>query len=867
MTATVAINNALGELLHGPVEIPRLATVAQLKDRIKPIYDLGSFCRLLLGTRELLDFQRFSSKEFDYPVDLTLDVDNAYSVWAWGNPDLGGSMENLSDSLADDIVSICSNSSAFAAIKKNGEVVAWGDPTGGGDFGDAQLDNVVAICSNKTVFVALKTDGSVVAWGDPDNGGDITEVADKLDGGVIEICCNDYAFAALRNDGSVVTWGSPENGGEMGEAAPQLATGIKAIYNSHLAFVALNDCGGVIAWGHPDYGGCTAAVADDLKSDVIAIYSNDYAFAALREGGRVVVWGNSCGGGVLSAAMTEQLSSGVQAVYRNEGAFVALKAGGVAIAWGDPDAGGDASLVLNELQGNVISVQGTDSAFAALKRDGTVICWGNPERGGDPGLVAKKFKYIKRLYSTEGAFAAVNYRGAVVAWGDSQSGGDCSSVAEDLKKGITSIYTNGVAFAALNRKKGALVTWGSSEYGGDSQKVASQLESGIVNVSCNRFAFAALKDTGGIVTWGCPFYGGESSRRIQQVNSIYCSEGAMVALSASPKSQGMTPTISSVASALTKSLYSAQVNDEVTTEERVAALIQPAAPFDDCHLQRRIGAGSFGEVWQGTWGGSSVAIKVLKSFADGKNRLEGALAEKLSHPNVVQTYKNSSRELKGDEIVATRSLGKKTDSGQKNKDRPQLETWIVMEWCNLGPLSVHVEERRTLHENGDVDMPQVLRILKEVGGAANYLHSRGVVHGDMSANNVLLCERRHGFVCKVCDFGLACIGVDGQFREAGLGTVTHMPPELLGKGDLTPKVDVYSWGVLMYQVYLCSPPWRGFRAPAIKIQIVQLGNRLEMPETTLREYRDIFFRATEHNPDARPSLTELLHDLSSVPVS
>merc|ERR1712217_931537 len=105
-------------------------------------------------------------------------------------------------------------------------------------------------------------------------------------------------------------------------------------------------------------------------------------------------------------------------------------------------------------------------------------------------------------------------------------------------------------------------------------------------------------------------------------------------------------------------------------------------------------------------------------------------------------------------------------------------------------------------------------ILSEVAAGGAYLHSWGIIHGDLTANNVLIktCISRNGFVCKICDFGLARV-LEGERVEIAtkqLGTVTHMPPELLTADEtkLTAKADVYAAGVLLWQAIKRETPWK-----------------------------------------------------------
>jgi hypothetical protein len=164
--------------------------------------------------------------------------------------------ESVSNKVSSGVVSVYSNYNAFAALKSDGSVVTWGDVRYGGnasvtqtvenwesnkytgittEVGSAEAalsSNVTAVYSNSRAFAALKKDGSVVAWGDISCGGNLTRlhytgepetlteiesVASQLSSGVIGIFSNSRSFAALKSDGSIVAWG--HNSGGAGTSA------------------------------------------------------------------------------------------------------------------------------------------------------------------------------------------------------------------------------------------------------------------------------------------------------------------------------------------------------------------------------------------------------------------------------------------------------------------------------------------------------------------------------------------------------------------------------------------------------------------------------------------------------------------------
>ncbi|WP_341884207.1 hypothetical protein [Synechococcus sp. UW140] len=293
------------------------------------------------------------------------------------------------------------NNRAFAALKTDGSVIAWGDSFTGGSA-PAGLTVVSQIFSNYLAFAALKTDGSVIAWGDSSRGGSAPAGLT----GVSQIFSNGYAFAALKTDGSVIAWGESSSGG----SAPAGLTGVSQIFSTYGAFAALKTDGSVIAWGESSSGG----VAPAGLTGVSQIFSTGGAFAALKTDGSVIAWGG--GGGSAPAELT-----GVSQIFSNYLAFAALKTDGSVIAWGDSRYGGSAPA---ELTG-VSQIFSTNRAFAALKTDGSVVSWGSywdgskyVELAAPAGLTG-----VSQIFSTYGAFAALKTDGSVIAWGESSQGG------------------------------------------------------------------------------------------------------------------------------------------------------------------------------------------------------------------------------------------------------------------------------------------------------------------------------------------------------------------------------------------------------------------------------------------------------------
>jgi len=274
------------------------------------------------------------------------------SVVTWGAKDSGGDCSNVQLQLAVDVQAIYHNHRAFAALKADGGVVSWGSGgvikdlvgriTGEFDLGFSRVQQQLAVDAQAIyhtdyAFAALKADCSVVAWGSSEYGGRAPFLVD-----VQSIYHNEKAFAALKANGGVVAWGAW--GGDTSQVQDQLVD-VQDIYSTSSAFAALKADGSVVAWGYLHEGGDCSTVQAQIMVDVQDIYHTDYAFAALKADGGVVSWGS---GGVIKgpdghitgesdlgfSRVQQQLAVDVQTIYYTNEAFAALKADTSVVSWG-----------------------------------------------------------------------------------------------------------------------------------------------------------------------------------------------------------------------------------------------------------------------------------------------------------------------------------------------------------------------------------------------------------------------------------------------------------------------------------------------------------------------------------------------------
>jgi hypothetical protein len=353
------------------------------------------------------------------------------------------------------VESITGNTYAFAALKTDGSVTAWGNSSFGGDSSavQSQLIDVKSIVATETAFAVVRKDGKVVTWGEAVNGGDSTSVQTALTN-VESLAATRFAFTAIKSDGSVVTWGASLNGGDSSSVAESLVN-VKSVVGNSGVFSAVKNDGSVVTWGNPLWG--TGATGPTGLANVNTIIPGAGAFAAIKLDGSVVTWGGSEFGGDTTS-ISSQLTNAKLIMGNKVGfAFAAIKSDDTVISWGSRDAANSSSVSSSLV--NVKSIVSSREAFAALKNDGTVVTWGNSSFGGDSSSVTSQLNNVKSLSSTTESFAALKTNGTIVAWGNSAYGGDTSAVAGSLV-GVRSIASGNRSFAAI-LDNGSVVHWGS----------------------------------------------------------------------------------------------------------------------------------------------------------------------------------------------------------------------------------------------------------------------------------------------------------------------------------------------------------------------------------------------------------------------
>ncbi|PON65343.1 Mitogen-activated protein kinase kinase kinase [Trema orientale] len=268
----------------------------------------------------------------------------------------------------------------------------------------------------------------------------------------------------------------------------------------------------------------------------------------------------------------------------------------------------------------------------------------------------------------------------------------------------------------------------------------------------------------------------------------------------------------------------------------------------DLEELRELGSGTYGTVYHGKWRGSDVAIKrIKKSCFAGRSseqeRLtkefwsEAQILSNLHHPNVVAFYG----------VVPDGAGG-------------TLAT--VTEFMVNGSLR-HV----LLKKDRSLDRRRKLIIAMDAAFGMEYLHSKNIVHFDLKCDNLLVNLRDpQRPICKVGDFGLSRIKHNTLVSGGVRGTLPWMAPELLNGSSrrVSEKVDVFSFGISMWEILTGEEPYANMHCGAIIGGIVKNTLRPPIPERCDPEWRNLMEECWSPDPECRPSFTEITRRLRSM---
>ncbi len=263
---------------------------------------------------------------------------------------------------------------------------------------------------------------------------------------------------------------------------------------------------------------------------------------------------------------------------------------------------------------------------------------------------------------------------------------------------------------------------------------------------------------------------------------------------------------------------------------------------DRYEVLRKIGAGGMSDVYKAKDHvlGRFVAIKVLKQeFSEDVNfvtkfRTEAQSAAGLEHPNIVNIY----------------------DVGSEDGMH-----YIVMEYVEGITLKTYIEKK------GQLSYKEAISIAIQVGRGIEAAHGKHIVHRDIKPQNIMISTE--GKV-KVMDFGIARAATANTINSDVMGSVHYASPEQARNGYVDGKSDIYSLGIVMYEMVTGRVPFDGDTTVAVAIQHLQeemVKPSAYAPELPI-SLEKIILKCTQKNGDRRyQSIGDLLLDLKKSLIS
>jgi serine/threonine protein kinase len=150
---------------------------------------------------------------------------------------------------------------------------------------------------------------------------------------------------------------------------------------------------------------------------------------------------------------------------------------------------------------------------------------------------------------------------------------------------------------------------------------------------------------------------------------------------------------------------------------------------------------------------------------------------------------------------------------------------------------------------------QLSTIAYQVAEGMQFLHANGIVHRDLKTMNILLDEH---LTVKIADFGLAGIMKDAKELFGGVGTPHYTAPEVLERKHYGLKVDVFSFGVILWEIGMKTIPFRDKSSQEIFDFVVTHGWRLPLPQAMPERLRQLISRCWHANPNERPEFSEIV---------
>ena len=357
--------------------------------------------------------------------------------------------------------------------------------------------------------------------------------------------------------------------------------------------------------------------------------------------------------------------------------------------------------------------------------------------------------------------------------------------------------------------------------------------------------------------------------------------------------------------------------DNLMEGTNAAASLQGSIDFSEINLVEVIGGGGFGQVWKGVWHSTPVAVKVLTGSAQSQKVPRAVLEEFAAEINLIQGMRHPNICLYMGACLQPPNRAIITELAANGSLWDALRLPLVPPYRPVGippeglrdheawsPILYQPDPRHgmppsLLFNNNTTTNPNLLRksssyynstttrtttkrttppipegqwswgLVKRVAcGTARgmaYLHNGNppVLHRDLKSANILLNE---SYTPKLCDFGLSRLQSSSNTSMTGnCGTVQWMAPEVLSNQRYNEKADIYSYGIILWELLTRSCPYEGMGAVQCALAVLNRNARPTIPPWCPPFLQVIIRACWKTDPQDRPTFEQILVALESMP--
>lgn len=258
-----------------------------------------------------------------------------------------------------------------------------------------------------------------------------------------------------------------------------------------------------------------------------------------------------------------------------------------------------------------------------------------------------------------------------------------------------------------------------------------------------------------------------------------------------------------------------------------------SADMSELYIGNKFASGKHSRIYRGVYKQKDVAIKLisqpeedgdLAALLEKQFTSEVALLLRLKHPNII-TFIGACK-------------------------KPPVFC-IITEYLAGGSL------RKFLHQQVPYSLPLnlVLKLALDIAHGMEYLHAQGILHRDLKSENLLLDEDMH---VKVADFGISCLESQCGSAKGFTGTYRWMAPEMIKEKHHTKKVDIYSFGIVLWELLTALIPFDNMTPEQAAFAVCQKNERPPLPSTCPLAFRHLINRCWSPNPNNRPHFEEIV---------